>query len=127
MRFSKFLLLMCSVTILSLVYIRLQVDIFDLAYQGKNKEIEIQKLLDHRSNALSSISTLKSSSHLGVKLLADNSGMRFLDNDHVVELRAPVVLANQGKKIASTRSENKMNFLAGLFTLKSQAQAESIK
>jgi len=92
MRLARFFLIMIVLTSLSLAYTYLQVQIFDLAYAGKSKELRIQKLADDNGDVFYDICTLKSSNHLGVKLLADNSKMKFLDNDHIVQLAAPFAL-----------------------------------
>ncbi len=87
MRLSKCLMCMGMLTVISLVYIQLQVQIFDLAYRGKNKEQEIRRLVDANGNVLQNISHLKSANYLGVKLLTDDSKMRFSGRDNIVELK----------------------------------------
>ncbi len=125
MRLLKFLGAMLILTSLSLAYIQLQVQIFDLAYQGKHRETELQKLMDTNGHMAYKISALTSSNHLGFKLLTDNSNMQFLDAQHIVRLETPVVSTRA--RIASNASMRKSNFLAGIFTLKSQAEAGPIK
>ena len=127
MRLLRFLGAMLVLTVLSLAYIQLQVQIFDLAYQGKHKETELQKLMDTNGNTAYRISALTSSNHLGFKLLTDKSNMQFLDAQHIVKLETPIPLAEYRALIASNAPEKKQNFLASIFTLKSQAEAGSIK
>ena len=125
MRLLKFFLFICVFTVLSLVYIELQVQIYELGYQGENKKTEVQKLTDNNSDVIYNICKLKSANNLGIKLLADNSNMRFLDNKHIVQLRTPVLL--EGSDLVKTQVGSlvkKPNLLASIFSLKSQAEAE---
>lgn len=77
---------MAFITVLSLGYIHVQMKIFDLAYQAKRKEHQIQKLKDENGINTYHILSLKSASHIGEKLLAQDSEMQFISNDKVYEL-----------------------------------------
>lgn len=77
---------MVFLTVLSLFYIHLQMNIFDLAYAAKRKEHEIQKLRDDNGVSTYHILALKSVSHIGQKLLDEDSKMQFISNDKVYEL-----------------------------------------
>ncbi len=128
MRFSKFFGLMFVITAFAVIYIQLQVQIYDLAYKGKSTELELQKLLDQHSEVTSNILKLKSASHLG-KFLNENSKMRFLDNQHVVLLNVPRQ-KNTGETASlalTSPSEKRSGFLSSLFNLRAQAEAGSIK
>ena len=120
---------MVFLTALSLIYIQLQVQIYDLGYQGEIKKTEAQRLTDDNGYAAYNVSRLKSANNLGVKLLTNNSKMQFLDNKHIVRLKAPVELLD-GDYLAKAqmhRLAKKPNLLAGVFSLKSQAEAQPIK
>ena len=104
------------------MYIQLQVQIFDLAYQGKSRELEMQRLCDENTAILYNISTLKSANHLGEKILSENSDMRFLDDDHVVKLITPL---RHPESLNLVANPDKKSVFADLFSLKSQAEAGS--
>ena len=114
---------MIVLTSFALIYIHLQMKIFDLAYQGKNKEKEILKLIDDNGNVTYNILKLKSSNNLGQKLLGGESQLQFLDNARVVKLEIDQSQEEENTLALSTVNEKKPNFLANLFTLKSQAEA----
>ncbi len=128
MRLSKFFIAIFLVTVLSLVYIDLQVQIYSLGYQGEGKKTELQKLRDYHSDVSLNIYKLKSSNNLGVRLLSDNSKMKFLDQRNIVKLEAPLELAAQ-PALATARisGSTKPNLLARMFSLRSQAEAEPVK
>ena len=130
MKLSKIFMLMVTVTFVSLFYIQLQVQIYDLGYQGERRKVEAQKLADSNGYLTSNIMQLKSVNHLGVKLLGDNSTrMQFLDNKHIVKLVAPQqVLGENSFLVAQTHKLDKRSrLLAGVFSLKSQAEAEPLR
>lgn len=77
---------MAFITLLSLIYIHVQMKIYDLAYQAKRKEHQIQKLRDENGMNTYHILSLKSVSHIGEKLLDQDSQMQFISNDKVYEL-----------------------------------------
>ena len=112
---------MILLTVLSLIYINMQMQIFDLAYKGKKKEKEIRTLLDNNGTIVYNILTLKSANNLGVKWLTEDSKMQFLDTGSVVKLEARVPL--KAAPILRQREEKKNNLLLSLFSLKSQAEA----
>lgn len=124
MKLTKFLKAMTIVTIFSVIYINLQVQIYDFAYQAKRKEKDIRRLVDHNGNVTYNILKLKSANHLGVKLLAENSNMRFMDSSNVVNLetRAPIKIKQH--PVAVPKTEKKPNVLASIFSLRSQAEAK---
>ena len=98
MKLLNFIKLMGMLTIVALIYINLQMQIFDLAYQGKIKEKSIRDLSDENGRIKYNILSLQSSNNLGVKLLKEQSGMRFLDNDNIVKLITTEVLPSKNWK-----------------------------
>ncbi len=125
MKLFRFFKTMVLLTALSVIYINLQMQIFDLAYQAKKKEKEIHRLMDQAANFTYHILTLKSANHLGVTLLTEKSDMQFVDNRNVVNLQTPVLKAEHGPQPQKT--EKKPNLLASLFSLKSQAEAKPVE
>jgi hypothetical protein len=115
--------MMTTVTILALIYIHMQMQIFALAYQGKNREKQITKIKEINGVLAYDILELKSSNHLGVKLLAENSNLKFRDPASVVELvtNRPI---NEAKEVRVAQAKNS-NPLLSFLSLKSQAEAEA--
>lgn len=127
MKFTKFLKGMAIVTMVSIIYINLQVQIYDFAYQVKRKEKDIRRLVDHNGNVTYRILKLKSANHLGVKLLAENSNMQFMDSRNIVKLETHAATKkgpSQGMPRNIDNIEKKPHVWAGIFTLKSQAEAK---
>lgn len=129
MYLKRFMITVGAITCLSLVYIYLQIQIYDLGYQGESKRTDLQRHRDIHGDIMNDIYQLKSANHLGEKILSNNSHMKFLDSRHIVKLETPVQIAQhsglesrKGKPLAQ-----KMNPLASLLTLKSQAEAEPVK
>ena len=112
------------VTVLALIYTHMQMEIFALAYQGKNKEKQITKIKETNGVLTYNILELKSSNHLGVKLLAENSRLKFRDPASVVELvtSKPV---NEVKELQVAQTHKSPNSFLGFLSLKSQAEAQA--
>ena len=123
MRLLKFFKVMAGLTAVALIYIHMQMQIFDLAYQGKNKEKQIRKLVDDNGNVTYNILKLKSSNNLGFKLLGEHSSLQFADNARIVKLETNQALGEESDRSFSAVPERKPTFLAGLFSLRSQAEA----
>ena len=124
MKLSKFIKAIVILTALALIYINMQMQIFDLAYKAKLKEKEIRKLLDFNSHVVYGILNLKSANHLGDKVLTQNSSLHFLDDKNIVEIKARPIRKPQ---VTIRKAEKKQNFLLSLFSLKSQAEAKPIE
>ena len=120
--------MMTVFTALSLVYIQLQVQIYDLGYKSESKKTEALKLKDNNTDIAYNIYKLKSASNLGIKLLNDDSKMHFLDNRHIIKLETPPELLGTGEpaKTDISKLSKRPNLLASIFSLKSQAEAEPI-
>lgn len=110
-----------STTFLILVYIHLQMQIVDLAYQGQRKEVQIEDLLDKNGSTFYAISKLKSANHLGEKLLAENAKMQFAGANDIIYVAA------SGETIGNNDLERakKPNILANLLSFATQAEARS--
>jgi len=75
-------------TIMALVYIHMQTKIFELSYNGKDKEKIIHELNDSNGALRHQILTLKSANHLGNQLLDRNNSLQFMDNERVMKVRS---------------------------------------
>src|ERR1700691_5102009 len=78
------------VTIIALLYIHMQMKIFELSYNGKDKEKIIHELNDTNAALNNQILTLKSPNNLGNQLLDSNNSLQFMDNERVMKVMAPV-------------------------------------
>ena len=111
-------------TVLALVYIHMQMNIINLAYQGRNKEKAIRSLKEENGYLTYTILSLKSANNLGVKLLSKESGMDFIDRENIVvfnttENAGTATVAMAGKP----RERN--NLFVSLLSLGAQAEAQS--
>ena len=76
------------VTIIALLYIHMQMRIFELSYNGKDKEKMIHELNDSNGALSHQILTLKSANNLGNQLLDHDNSLQFMDNERVMTVRA---------------------------------------
>ena len=105
--------LMFSVTVIALIYIHMQMKIFDLAYQGKDKEKLVHDLRDRNGVLTHQILTLKSANHLGNQLLDKDSTMQFMSFDHVLTLNGPATINRKlDTRSAKAKNENSWNILS---------------
>ena len=77
------------VTIIALLYIHMQMRIFELSYNGKDKEKIIHDLNDSNGALSHQILTLKSANNLGYQLLDRDNNLQFMDNERVMTVAAP--------------------------------------
>lgn len=120
MRLSTFFKFMVFVTMLSLIYINLQMQIYDLAYQGKQKEGQIIKISEENGNVTYNILRIKSSNNLGTYLLDERSDMRFLDDSKIVELETGAV----AEEVLASGPIKKTNNILSFLNLPLQAEAK---
>ncbi len=123
MKLSRFFLTVFILTATFCVYIQLQMQIVDLAYQGKKKENILERLKDTNGNVNSDILKLKSSQSLGVKLLSANSPWQFVDEKQVAELNAPEEFVSRHQAIKMANAPDEQNIFSRIFSLKSSAEA----
>src|SRR3989338_9166455 len=124
MKLPKLLRMMAVVTTLALIYTHMQMQIFALAYQGKNREKQITKLKEMNGLLTYNILELKSSNHLGVKLLAENSKLKFRDPASVVELVTTKPI-KESKKLQVAQNSKSSNAFLSFLSLRSQAEART--
>ena len=127
MKLSRFFLAVFILTVTFCVYIQLHIQIFDLAYQGKNKESVIGRLQDDNGDINSRILKLKSSQHLGLKLLSDDSTWQFASEKQIVRMKAPPEYAPSAQALRIASAEGKPSIFSKMFSLKSLAEAGSTR
>jgi len=121
MKLSKFVQGVSLATFIALIYIHMQMQIYDLAYQGQEKRKQIQRLSE--SNALTAyqILELKSVNHLGRRLLARDQQLRFRDNQSIIQLVTADVVSGGEEPLARPSVQNEHLFL-GFLTTQAEAQ-----
>lgn len=125
MSLVRFMKCTFSATFLILVYIHLQMQIVDLAYQGQRKEARIKDLLDKNGSTFYAISKLKSANHLGEKLLAENSKMQFAGGSDIIYVAANGDLIGNHDLEQALPAAQRPNILANLLSFATQAEARS--
>jgi len=123
MKFLKFLKVLGFITMLALVYIHMQMQIIDLAYEGKIKEKKIHHLIEDNGNIIYRILTLKSVNHIGVKILSKNSDMQFVDPDQIREISSGEQV-NESLIAKHLDFNKKKTSLLSFFSLTSRAEAK---
>ncbi|MCA9401023.1 MAG: hypothetical protein KC713_05315, partial [Candidatus Omnitrophica bacterium] len=123
MNLIKFCKIMLFITILSLVYIHLQMKIIDLAYTGRSKEIKINSLLEENSFVKYKILALKSASSLGVQMLAEQSHLQFASPEDIVQIELEQTEINE-TALDQTPEEERFPLLS-LLSFGKRAEAHS--
>ena len=106
MGLKVFLKMASFITIMALLYIHMQMKIFELAYRGKEKEKRIHELSDTNGALTHQILTLKSANHLGNQLLDKESGLQFMGGDKVITLRSPAGSMRRPSELPKQKIEN---------------------
>ncbi len=126
MKLSKFILLVAFSTFTCIIYVQLQVQIFEFAYTGKKKETAFKELLDRKSALVYNIMWLESAQNIGQSLLSRDQNLQFSESSQIAKIDLPIQLAGNFNK--EPKPENKKpNFLVSFFSLKAEAQAKPIK
>jgi len=103
MQLWRFIKFMFGITLLALIYIHMQMNIFSLAYVGKQKEQHITQLKEQNARVSTNIFELKSASYLGRKLLKKGAELKFCDGQSVVQLPGTRKLSSQTQLVASQK------------------------
>jgi hypothetical protein len=112
------------ISILALVYIHLQMQIIDLAYQGKEQEQEIKLLAEENGHVNYQICSLKSAHHIGSKMFTEKDEMQFADSDSVVQIVSSERI-NYEDNINDKLVEKKQNTLLSLLSIDFQREARA--
>lgn len=125
MKLFNFIKCLFVLTLLALIYTHLQMRIFDLAYQGKQKEHVLWDLQETNGIISSEIQQMKSTFYLGNHLLTDQSKLTFFDNSDVIQvvtaepLARPQAVASMAKP---GRANTLLSLISGRFSLEAQAE-----
>ncbi|MFA4842641.1 MAG: hypothetical protein WC658_02260 [Candidatus Omnitrophota bacterium] len=118
MKFSKFLLTLSSVTLISLLYVYQQTEILRLAYIGEKKTGSFEELLDKNSILRYNIGRSASLVHIGKNI--------YTNADYEMPADFKLVRIYPARKGMLAQAQRKENLLSRLFGIKTQAEAKTI-
>jgi len=121
MRIPKFLAAIFFITLLSLLYVWQQTEIFRLAYAAQKQQTSFQNLLDKNTVLRYNIKRDSSLTRLGNKFF-QQSDFQMPKTYHLVRLEY-----SKGNMALSESRPNKEGILSRLFGIKRQAEARTIK
>ena len=126
MRLAKFFKWIFIVNILALIYIHMQMNIYDLAYQRTAKEREIKKLTETKGDVTHKILTLTSAQHLGSNVLEKNKDMKFARSEQIMEVSVSeeAALKTSLAQKSPPAQSNLLLSLLSLYTNEPKAQAD---
>ncbi|MBM3248264.1 MAG: hypothetical protein FJZ10_02430 [Candidatus Omnitrophica bacterium] len=124
MRLSRFFGFLIMVTIISLLYVQMQVVIFQSAYAANDKESQLRDLLDTKTVLVYNIDRLESAQNIGNKMLCSKAELQFTAEEQISSLKLPAQLAKSwNANSAAQQRRPRYNLVALLFNLGSQAEA----
>jgi hypothetical protein len=91
---------------MSLLYIHMQMKIFELAYKGKDKEKIIHELADTNGALTHQILTLKSANNLGNQLLEKENSLQFMDRGRMMTVVSSAASRMPGLAPPKVKVEN---------------------
>jgi len=123
MRLPKFIILLVFMTVISLIYVQLQIEIFKQAYDGSLNESRLRDVLEDNSILMYNILALKSAQNVGERLLSKEKTLEFAKKQQIAEIKIPLQV-NSGVNVSSQTVKGQPNFFARIFMPKSQAEAK---
>lgn len=123
MKLVTFIKTMGIITLLSLTYIHMQMQIFDLAYLGKDKEKMIYQLNQQNQNLTYAILRIKSANNLGFEMLGDKSGMQFVNPNNIIHISSGQKLLDDQDIESTQLSSVNMSPLTNIISFASRAEA----
>ncbi|HBG60865.1 MAG: hypothetical protein A2306_09430 [Omnitrophica WOR_2 bacterium RIFOXYB2_FULL_38_16] len=124
MRLAKLIKFMCLMTVLALIYIHIQMQITDFAYQGIKKDGRIKELIEENGNITYAVSTLKSANYLGLKMFNENSDMQYIDQDNIEQISTSEELDDVKIAVKKAGFNKVPDQLLSLLSFGSQAEAK---
>ena len=124
MKLSTFFKITCVITLMSLTYVHMQMQIIDLAYRGNQKEKYIKKIKEQNEYINQHILKLKSASHLGVKMLTEESRMMFADPASIVQAKGSKASLKSMPSSLRAQADVHPNPIISLLPKATQAEAE---
>lgn len=118
---------MFSVTIVALSYIHMQMQIFDLAYLGKDQEMAIAKLDQQKQMLTYTILNIKSVHNLGHEMLGEEAGMQFANPSNIVLISSSRPNDLDAQPENTQLSAVTKNPLSTIFSFASRAEARNFE
>ena len=122
MKLIRFVFLVGIITCVSLIYLYQETETVKLSYTASKKSNRYQDLLEQNKNLKYNIARLKSVSSLGNKVLKDNANFEIPRPAQLAEIKL-----RNNKKVKLASIQRKSNLILSFFSLKSQAEAQTIK
>ncbi|NND53061.1 MAG: hypothetical protein HKN54_11735 [Flavobacteriaceae bacterium] len=97
--------------------------IFDLAYHGKDQEKQITKLNQKKEHLTYAILTIKSANNLGFEMLDDDSNMQFVDPKNIVHISSAQNIDENSDSADTQLSSVSKNPLLNILSFASRAEA----
>lgn len=119
MRLPKFLLIISFITLISLLYVWQQTEIFRLAYAGRKNLIVFQDSLDKNALLRYNIERNASLIHIGAKIYASGD-FQMPETYRLVRVSGNKIL------LASEKAQKQESLISRLFGIKRQAEAKTI-
>jgi len=119
MKLPRFVLLTLIATILALVYVHQQTEIFRLGYQGQKNLDRFQVLLDANSNLRYNFKRKTSLVSIGNRI-SEKSDFMMPENYCLVRLESPAVASRSGRPV------RKETMVSRFFGIKRQAEARTV-
>ena len=120
MKLSTFLTLVLFLTLVALLYVYQQTEVFRLAYVGQKKQLLFSDLLDKNTLLRYNMNRNASLIHLGNKV-SSSSDYEIPDSYRLVRMSVSDEALRQKAK-----SINRQNLLSNIFGVKAQAEANTI-
>jgi len=121
MKLSRFLGIVMSVTLFSLLYVWQQAEVLRLAYEGQRHYVSFQDLLDANSSLRYNLTKNTSVTKMAGKI-SKTSDFRMPNNYCLVKVSAPKSQAQYVKRY----SHQKETLVSRVFGIKRQAEARTI-
>ncbi len=122
MRMPKFMLLVCSITFISCLYVRQQTDVYSSAYAEQKKQASFEDLLDKNSLLRYNLKKNTSLICMGSKV-SESEEFRMPNNYLLVKVSDD---SNNRLNLASQAIYRNDNFVSRLFGVKRQAEAKTL-
>lgn len=125
MQLWRFIKCMFGITLLALIYIHMQMNIFSLAYKGKEKEQHVVRLKEQNSRVSNNIFELKSASYLGRKMFTENGSLKFRDGKNIVKVITVKRPSSKAQLASNQKNKNSgplSKFLQWRFPREAQAK-----
>ena len=123
MRLSSFLKVIFFITFVCLIYINMQMRIIGLAYTGKEKENNINRLKNENDYLIYKVLSLKSSNHLGDKILQEDSKLQFAENKQIIYVAPSLTKIKTRQEVRLSLALPKKSSLTKWFSFTNAAEA----